>query len=127
MNIILSFVILLGVGHKNFAIEIADAEWSITCRKVGVDEAAGINLMKILIEGVDVARMEICRIQEVVIVGDAERCAFVNGTVNAVVCSVIHSDYSVRRIHGGVPTGKGTIFADKNENGGRRVSICRQL
>jgi hypothetical protein len=71
MDIILSFVILLGIRHKNFAIEIADAKWSITCRKVGVDEAVGINLIKVFIEGMDLACMEICRIQKIVIIGDA--------------------------------------------------------
>src|SRR5438034_3025253 len=104
MNIILSFGILLGIGHKNFAIEIADAEWSITCRKIRVGEAVRINLLKIFIEGCDLPVMKICHIQEIVIIGDAQRCAFVNGTVNAAVCSVIYSDYSVRRIHGWVPT-----------------------
>src|SRR5438093_7940456 len=118
MNIILSFGILLGIGHKNFAIEIADAEWSITCRKVGVDEAIGSHLMKIFIEGVDAARMKIRRIQEIVTVGDAERCAFVNGVANAPVCSVIHGDNSVRRIQRRVPTRDGTVFTYKNENGG---------
>ena len=71
MNIILSFGILLGIGHKNFAIEIPDAEWSITSREVWVDEAVRIHLMKIFIEGVDLACMEICRIQEIVTVGHA--------------------------------------------------------
>src|SRR6266487_353191 len=104
MDIILPFGILLGIRHKNFAIEIADAEWSITSWEVRVGEAVRINLIKVFIEGMNLARMKICRIQEIVTVGFAERCAFVNGTVNAVVCSVIHSDYSVRRIHGGVPT-----------------------
>src|SRR6266576_457981 len=104
MNIILSFGILFGIGHKNFTVEIADAEWSITSRKVWIGEAVRINLLKIFVEGCDLPVMKICHIQEIVIIGFAERCAFVNGTVNAAVCSVIHSDYSVRRIHGGVPT-----------------------
>src|SRR5947208_14311826 len=100
MDIILPFAILLGIGHKNFAIEIADAEWSITCRKVGVDEAIGINRMKTLVEGVDLARMRICRIQEIVTVGDAEGCALVEGAVNATVCSVVDRNNGVPRVHG---------------------------
>ena len=104
MDIILSFVILLGIGHKNFAIEIADTEWSITCREVGVDEAIGINLMKTLVEGVDLARMKISRKQEIVTVGDAEGCALVDSAVNATVCSVVDRNNGVRRVHGRIPT-----------------------
>jgi len=76
------------------------------------------HLMKILIEGVNVARMKICRIQEIVTVGDAQRCAFVNGAVHSAVCSVIHGDNSVRRIQRRVPTRDGAVFTYKNEKGG---------
>ena len=71
MDIILPRVILLGIGHKNFAIEIADAEWRITSRKGWIVEAVGINLMKTLIEGMNFASMEICRIQEIMTIGFA--------------------------------------------------------
>src|SRR6266566_6330382 len=127
MNIILSFGILLGIGHKNFAIEIADAEWSITCRKVGIDEAVGIHLMKIFIEGVDVTRMEICRIQEIVTVSDPERRAFVDGAVNTMVRAVIDGDDGVCLIQRLVPAGNGTIFTDEDEPSWRRGPIFRHL
>ena len=83
--------------------------------------------MKILIKGFDLPRMKICRIQKVVTVRDAERCAFVNRAVNTVVCAVIDSDDSVRRIQRRIPTRDGTVFTDKNEKSGCRVSIFRHL
>ncbi len=49
-------LILFGVGHKNLAIDISDAKRAVTCRKVWVDKAVGINLMKILVEGVNCDR-----------------------------------------------------------------------
>ncbi len=70
-NIILSFGILLGIVHKNFAIEIPDAEWSITSRKVWIGETVRINLLKIFVEGCDLPVMKICHIQKIVIIGDA--------------------------------------------------------
>ena len=97
-------MVLLRVGHENFAIEISDAERRITRRKVRVNETVGIHLMKILIVGFDLARVKICHIQKIVTVGDAERCAFVNGAVNAAVCAVIDGDDRVRRIQRRVPT-----------------------
>ena len=39
--------------------------------------------MKIFIEGVDLAGMEICRIQKIVTIGHAERRAFVNRAVDS--------------------------------------------
>jgi hypothetical protein len=102
-NVIFSFVVLLGVGHKNFVIEIADAEWPITCRKVWINEAVGIYLMKVFIEGVDLACMEICRIQEIVTIGDAERYAFIDGPVNAVVRAVIDGNDRVHLVQRWVP------------------------
>ena len=60
--------------------------------------------MKTLIVGFNLARMEVCHIQEIVTIGDAQRCAFVNGAVNAAVCAVIHGDNSVRQIQRWVPT-----------------------
>src|SRR5262249_18292851 len=103
-NVIVSRVILQRICDEDFAIEISDAEWRIASRKVGIDEAIRTYLMKTLIVGFDVAGMEIRHKQEVVIVGDPERCAFINGVVNTAVRAVVHGDYSVRRIHGGVPT-----------------------
>ena len=44
---------------------------AITSRKVRVDEAVRIHLMKIFIEGLDLACVEICRIQEIVTIGHA--------------------------------------------------------
>ena len=79
MNVIVFRVILLGVGHKNFVVEIPDAERRVTSRKVRIDETVGSNLVKIFIEGIDLARMKICRIQEIVTGSDTERCAFING------------------------------------------------
>src|SRR5436309_12752481 len=104
MNVILSFGILLGIGYKNFAIEIADAEWSIPSRKIGVDEAVGSHLMKTFIEGVDVARIKICRIQKIMTIGFAECCIFVNGVVNYAFCFVIYVDIIVRHIQRPSPT-----------------------
>src|SRR4029079_10020430 len=127
MDIILPFVVLLRVCNKNFAIEIADAKWSITCRKVWICEAVGINLIKVFIEGMDFACMEICRIQEIVTVGDADRCAFINGAVHTIVRAVIDGYDGVRPIHRWVPTRDGTVFTDKNEKSGCRVSIFCHL
>jgi hypothetical protein len=102
MNVIHPFVILLCISYKNFAIEIPDTERRIAIRKAWVNEAVGSHLMKIFIEGVDLAVMEICRIQEIVAAGYAKRCAFVNGVVAAL--AVIDGDNSVCRIHRRVPT-----------------------
>ena len=104
MDIILPFVVLLGICNKNFAIEISDAERRIISRKVRINEAVGIHLMKVFIEGMNLACMEICRIQEIVTVGDAERCAFVDGAVNTMVRAVIDGDDGVRPIQRRVPT-----------------------
>ena len=89
-------VILLGIRHENFAVEIPDAERRVACRKIWIHEAIGRNLMKILIVGFYLAGMEIRCIQEIVTIGDAQRRAFVNGGVNPVVCAVIDSDNGVR-------------------------------
>src|SRR5438093_11746072 len=97
MNVILSSGILLGIGYKNFAIVIADAEWSIPSRKIGVDEAVGSHLMKTFIEGVDVARMKICRIQEIMTIGFAACCTFVNGAVHSAVCFFLYCDNGLPR------------------------------
>src|SRR5262245_57143157 len=103
-NVILPSVILQRISHKDLIVESPDAERCVTSRKVGVNEAVGIHLLKILIKGVDLASMEICRKQEIVTVGDAEGCAFVNGAVNPEVCSVVDRNNGVRRVHGRVPT-----------------------
>ena len=66
--------------------------------------AVGIHLMKVFIEGMDLPCMEICRIQEIVTVGNAEGCALVDGAVNAAVCAVVDRNNGVRWVHGRVPT-----------------------
>ena len=104
MDIILPFVILLGIRHEDFTIEIPDAKRRVASRKVWINEPAGIHLMKIFIERVDVACMEIRRVQEIVTVSDAERCAFINGAVNTVIRAVVDGNDRVRPIQRGVPT-----------------------
>src|SRR5262245_4978502 len=104
MDVIFSFVILLRIRHKDFAVEIPNPERPITSRKIRIDKAIGIYLMKAFIESVNLASMEICRIQEIVTVGDAEGCAFVNGAVNTAVGSVGDRNNGVRWVHGRVPT-----------------------
>ena len=79
-------VILLRVGHKNFAIEIPDAERRVPSGKIRVNEAIGIHLVKILIVSFDFAGVKVCHIQKIVTVGDAERCTFVNGAVTRGSC-----------------------------------------
>ncbi|KAF5406984.1 MAG: hypothetical protein Udaeo2_29170 [Candidatus Udaeobacter sp.] len=97
-------MILQCISHKDLIVESPDAERCVTSRKVGVNEAVGIHLLKILIKGVNLASMEICRKQEIVTVGNAEGCALVDGAVNATVCAVVDRNNGVRRIHGRVPT-----------------------
>ena len=103
VNVIYPSMILLGVGHKNFAVEIPDAERGVTSRKIRIDKAVGSHLMKVLIVGLNVACMKICYIQEVVTIGHAERCAFINGVVNAMVRAVIDGDDGVRQVQRRVP------------------------
>src|SRR4029077_2762098 len=103
-NVIFPFVVLLRVGHEDFAIEISDAERSVPSRKVRIHKAVGIYLMKVFIEGVNLARMKICRIQEIVTVGDTEGSAFVDGAVNTMVRAVIDGDDGVRPIQSRVPS-----------------------
>ena len=74
-------------------------------RKVRVHETVGIYLMKILIEGVDLASMKIRRIQKIVTVRDAERRTFVNSAVVTVVRAVIDGDDRVCLIQCGIPPG----------------------
>src|SRR5207247_1753236 len=73
------------------------------------------------------ARMKICRIQEIVTVGHAPCCTFINCAINATVRAVINGDDGVCLIQRRVPTCDGTVFTDKNEKGGRRLSILCQL
>src|SRR5262245_53461562 len=104
MDVIFSFVILLRIGHKNFAVEIPNTERPITSRKIRIDEANCIHMINILIESQNLASMEICRIQEIVTVGDAEGCALVDGAVNTAVCSVVDRNNGVRWVYRRVPT-----------------------
>ena len=83
--------------------------------------------MKVFIECVDLARMKICRIQEIVTVGDAEGCAFVDGAVNTMVRAVIDGYDGVRRIQRWVPAGNRPIFTDEDEPSWRRGPIFRHL
>jgi hypothetical protein len=71
VNVIHSLGVLLGIRHKNFVIEIADAKWGVTRRKVWIGETVRINLLKIFVEGCDLPVMKICHIQKIVIIGDA--------------------------------------------------------
>ena len=121
------FVILLGVGHKNFVVEIPDAERRVMIRKVRIDEAVGSHLMKILVVGFNVAAMEIRHKQKIVTIGDAERCAFINGVVRPHVVVMIDGDDGVCRVHHRVPAGDHPIFTGKNEPGWLRVSIFCHL
>ena len=97
-------MVLLRISDEDFAIDIPDAERRVISGKIRVNEAVGIHLMKVFIEGVDLARMKICRIQEIVTVRDAQRCAFVNSAVNAVVRAVVDGDDRVRLVQRRVPT-----------------------
>ncbi len=99
-------VVLLCIRHKNFAVEISDAKRCITGWKIRIRETVRINLLKILIVGFDLAGVKIRDIQKIVTVGDAERCTFVNGAVNAVVRAVIDGDDRVRPVQCGIPTRK---------------------
>src|SRR5207249_12286798 len=84
-------MILLRVGHKNFVIEIADAERCIPSRRIWIDEAVGSHLMKILIVGFNLAGVKIRHEQKIVTASNAERCAFVNSAVDTAVGAVINS------------------------------------
>ena len=95
-------VILLGISHENFSVEIPDAERCVACRKTRIDEAVWVNLMETLIVGFNLACMEIRRIQEIVTVGYAQGGAFVNGVVNPTVRAVIDGDNGVRLVQGRV-------------------------
>ena len=106
-------LILLRVGHKNFAIEISDAERAVPSGKVRVNEPIGIHLMKILIVSLDLPPVKVCYVEKIVTVADAERCTFVNSVVAPV--AVIDGDNGVRLIQRRVPSRDGTVFADKNE------------
>jgi hypothetical protein len=75
---------LLRVGHKNFAIEISDAERAVHSGKVRVNEPVGVRLMKILIESIDFPPVKVCCVEKIVTVGDAQGCAFVNGNARDV-------------------------------------------
>src|SRR5262249_28565990 len=103
-NVIVFLMILLRVGHKNFAVEIPDTKRCISSRKIGIDEAVWSYLMKILIVGFHLAGVKIRYVEKIVTASDAERCPFVNGTVNAAVCAVINCDDGIRRVHARVPT-----------------------
>jgi len=83
--------------------------------------------MKVFIECVDLACMEICRIQKVVTVRRRPRCAFVNSAVNAVVRAVIDGDDGVRLIQVWVPTRYGTSSLTKMKAAGAVTSILCHL
>ena len=102
-NIILFFLILQRVSHKNFTVNISDAKWRVTRRKSRVGEAVGINLMKIFVIGFHLACMEICHKQEIVAASNAQGCAFVNGAVNPKVGAVIDRDDGVGLVERRVP------------------------
>ena len=59
--------------------------------------------MKVLVVGVDLARMEIRCIQKIVTIGHTHGRAFVDGAVTATVPAVINRDNGVCRVHVRVP------------------------
>src|SRR5437016_10700879 len=102
-NVVLPCVILESISHKNFAIEIANTKWRVTGGQIWIDKAVGVHLMKILIISFDFARVEVGYIQEIVIVGHAQCCAFVNGSVTSMVPAIIDGDNSVCLVEVRVP------------------------
>src|SRR5438105_13756698 len=84
-NVIVFLMILLRVGHKNFAVEIPDAKRCISSREIGIDETVGSRLMKILIVGFNLAGVKVSDVEKIVTAGDADRCAFVTRAVGTEV------------------------------------------
>ncbi len=95
---------LLGVGHKNLAVESVDTEWSVTVRKAGVGKAVLIHLVESLVVSFDAAGVEIGYVKEVMTIGDADRHALVNGAVVAVIRAVIHCLNCMRAVDRRVPS-----------------------
>ena len=83
--------------------------------------------MKVFIEGMNLAGVEVCRVQKIVTVGDAERRAFVNGAVNAWFVPLSTAMIAWVPIQRRVPAGDGTVFTDEDKASGRRVSIFCHL
>src|SRR5438477_5048065 len=126
-HIIFPFRILQGVGDKNLAIEISDPEWRVTPWKSPIDKTSRVHFMKILVIGLNAPGMEICHIQKIMTIGDAQRRAFINGALASQVCPVIDCDGDGMRliiwIERRIPARDGTIFTDEDESGGCGISI----
>src|SRR5258705_12629199 len=96
-----------------------------------IDKTARIHLAKILVVGLNAPGMEICHIQKIMTIGDAQRRAFINSTFASQVCPVIDCDgdsmRSIGWIERRIPARDGTIFTYEDESSGCRNSIQRNL
>src|SRR6266436_3274310 len=118
-HVILALRILQRVGNVNPALatdtDIANAKWRVTGRQVRVDETVRINLLKILVVGLNAPGMEICHIQKIMAIGDAQCRALINGAFTSQVRSIINRDNCMRTVQCRIPARDGTVFADEDE------------
>src|SRR5204863_7176540 len=70
-NIILFCIILLGIGDKNFAIDIPNVERRVTCRKIWIDKAAHGYSVEIFVKYVNSAAMKVGVVKKIMAIGYA--------------------------------------------------------
>src|SRR5881392_2513182 len=117
-----SNIILLGIGDKNFAIDIPNAERRVTCRKIWIDKAAHGYPVEIFVKYVHSAAMKVGGVKKIMAIGHAY-----SQTLIDIILTASNSYNGVGLVQSRVPAGDCSIFTDENEKGGRRVSIFRYL
>ena len=90
---------MLGVGHKNLTVNIADPERRKTSRQIRVHEAVRIHLLKGLVVSLHPTGIKVGHEKKIVTTGNAQRCAFINRAR-----SVVPGSNSVRAIQRGIPS-----------------------
>ena len=108
-------------SNKDFTVENTNSKRRVTGGQVWIGKGIWVNLLEILVVGLDVPRAEIR--DEKKILSDTRAIARRNcGTlVNRATGTVVDSFKRLRAIQVGIPTGNHSIFTDENHFRGERV------